>query len=153
MPKPKWRTRSRLRRKTLIFSLYLMISRKIVNLMDRIKWALRKFPSHKRTCYRVLTNSKFGLFYSNFLILTPTFSKVPMEKYGKNPNFSGKQHFYSYFQNPNEKSVLFRFVVYRDSYLNTTQKLRYITIRFSEAIPTPSKQKFTLFLSFHFLML
>ena len=54
---------------------------------------------------RVLTNSKFGLFYSSFLILTPTFSKVPIEKYGKNPNFSGKQHFYSYFQNPSEISV------------------------------------------------
>ena len=24
------------------------------------------------------------------------------EKYGKTPNFSGKQHFYSYFQNPSE---------------------------------------------------
>ena len=54
--------------------------------------------------HRVLTNSKFGLFYSNFLILTPTFSKVPIEKYGKTPNFSGKQHFYSYFQNPSENS-------------------------------------------------
>ena len=54
---------------------------------------------------RVLTNSKFGLFYSNFLILTPTFSKVPMEKYGKTPNFSGRQHFYSYFQNPSENSA------------------------------------------------
>ena len=53
---------------------------------------------------RVLTNSKFGLFYSNFLNLTPTFSKVPIEKYGKTPNFSGKQHFYSYFQNPGENS-------------------------------------------------
>ena len=55
---------------------------------------------------RVLTNSKFGLFYSNFLILTPTFSKVPIEKYGKTPIFSGKQHFYSYFQNPSENSGL-----------------------------------------------
>ena len=53
---------------------------------------------------RVLTNSKFGLFYSNFLILTPTFSKVPIEKYGKTPFFSGKQHFYSYFQIPSENS-------------------------------------------------
>ena len=35
---------------------------------------------------RVLTNSKFGLFYSNFLILTPT-SKVPIAKYGKTPIF------------------------------------------------------------------
>ena len=57
------------------------------------------------TCIiRVLTNSKFGVFYSNFLILTPTFSKVPIEKYGKTPIFSGKQHFYSYFQNPSENS-------------------------------------------------
>ena len=54
---------------------------------------------------RVLINSKFGLYYSNFLILTPTFSKEPIEKYGKNPIFSGEQHFYSYFQNPNENSV------------------------------------------------
>ena len=54
--------------------------------------------------FRVLTNSKFGLIYSNFLILTSFFSKVPMEKYGKTPNFSGRQHFYSYFQNPSENS-------------------------------------------------
>ena len=59
--------------------------------------------------FRVLTNSKFGLFYSNFLILTPTFSKVPIEKYGKTPNFSGKQHFYSYFQNPSENSAEYFF--------------------------------------------
>ena len=57
---------------------------------------------------RVLTNSIFGLFYSNFLILTPTFSKVPIEKYGKTPIFSGKLHFYSYFQNPSENSVVTR---------------------------------------------
>ena len=56
--------------------------------------------------YRVLINSKFGLFYSNFLILTPTFSKVPIEKYGKTPNFSSKQQFYSCFQNPSENSVI-----------------------------------------------
>ena len=30
---------------------------------------------------------------------------VPVEKYGKTPNFSGKQHFYSYFQNPSENSA------------------------------------------------
>ena len=54
--------------------------------------------------FRVLTNSKFGLFYSNFLNLTPTFSKVLVEKYGKTPIFSGKQHFYSYFQIPSENS-------------------------------------------------
>ena len=46
----------------------------------------------------VLTNSKFGLFYSNFLILTP----VPIEKIVKTLNFSGKQQFYSYFQIPSE---------------------------------------------------
>ena len=55
--------------------------------------------------FRVLTNSKFGLFYSNFLILTPTFSKVPIEKYVKTPILSGKQNFYSNFQNPSENSV------------------------------------------------
>ena len=53
---------------------------------------------------RVLTNSKLGVFYSNYLILTPTFSKVPIGKYGKTPIFSGKQQFYSYFQNPTENS-------------------------------------------------
>ena len=42
----------------------------------------------------------------NLDYFTPTFSKVPVEKYGKTPNFSGKQHFYSYFQNPSENSVL-----------------------------------------------
>ena len=29
-----------------------------------------------------------------------------MEKYGKTPNFSDRQHFYSYFQNPSENSAL-----------------------------------------------
>ena len=43
---------------------------------------------------------------------TPTFysesnfSKVPIEKYGNTPSFSGKQHFYSHFQKPSENSVL-----------------------------------------------
>ena len=55
---------------------------------------------------RVLTCSKFGLFYSNFLILIPTFSKLPTEKYGKTTFFSGKQHFYSYFQNPSESFMM-----------------------------------------------
>ena len=32
---------------------------------------------------RVLVNSKFGVFYSNFLSLTPTFLKVLIEKYSK----------------------------------------------------------------------
>ena len=54
---------------------------------------------------RVLINSKFGVFYSNFLSLTPTFCKVSTEKYSKTPTFSGRQHFYSYFQNPSENSV------------------------------------------------
>ena len=29
---------------------------------------------------------------------------MSIEKYGKTPIFSGKQHFYSYFQNPSENS-------------------------------------------------
>ena len=29
----------------------------------------------------------------------------PKEKHGKTPNFSGRQHFNSYFQNPSKKSV------------------------------------------------
>ena len=69
---------------------------------------LKLIPNVLSVCqHRVLTNSKFGLFYSNFLILTPTFSKVPIEKYGKTPFFSGKQHFYSYFQNPSENSATY----------------------------------------------
>ena len=59
----------------------------------------------------VLTNFKFGLFYSNFLILTPTFSKVPIEKIGKTLNFSGKQQFYSYCQNPSERLPAANFVI------------------------------------------
>ena len=75
-----------------------------------VKRNLRHYPkvvkerAYQSLVRRVLTNSKVGLFYSNFLILTPTFSKVPIEKYGKTPIFSGKQHFYSYFQNPSENS-------------------------------------------------
>ena len=33
-----------------------------------------------------------------------TFPKVQIEKYGKTPNFSKRQQFYSYFQNPSENS-------------------------------------------------
>ena len=29
--------------------------------------------------------------------------------YGKTPIFSGKQHFYSYFQNPNESSIVIHY--------------------------------------------
>ena len=38
----------------------------------------------------------------DYLILFPTFSKVPIEKYGKT-NFFWQTEFYSYFQNPSEK--------------------------------------------------
>ena len=55
---------------------------------------------------KVLTNSKFGLFYSNFFVLTPTFSKAQLKKYGKNSNCSGRQHIYSFLQNPCENSAL-----------------------------------------------
>ena len=76
----------------------------ILQFTEGIQWFhYRGGPTFSRRG-RVLTNSKLGLFYSNFLILTPTFSKVPIEKYGKTPSFSGKQHFYSYFQNPSENS-------------------------------------------------
>ena len=37
---------------------------------------------------RGLVNSKFGVIYSNFLNLTPTFWKGPIQRYGKTPNFS-----------------------------------------------------------------
>ena len=69
-----------------------------------INYTVKSDGANTKTSTRVLTNSKFGLFYSNFLILTPTFSKVPIEKYGKNPIFPDKQHFYSYFQNPSENT-------------------------------------------------
>ena len=54
--------------------------------------------------FRVLIYSIFGLFYSNFLIFTLTFSKVPVVKYAKALIFSGRQQFYSYFQNPSKSS-------------------------------------------------
>ena len=61
---------------------------------------------------KVFTISEFSLtpnldyFTPIFFILTPTFSKVPIEMYGKTPNLSGRQQFYSYFQNPSENSEL-----------------------------------------------
>ena len=55
--------------------------------------------------HRVLINSRFGVSYSNFSFLTPTFWKGSIEKYGKTPTFSGRQHFYSNFQNPSENPV------------------------------------------------
>ena len=54
---------------------------------------------------RVLVNSKFGVFYSNFFSLTPTYCKVSIEKYSKTPTFSGRHHFHLYFQNPSDNSV------------------------------------------------
>ena len=36
---------------------------------------------------RVLVNSKFGVFYSNFLSLTPIFGKASIEEYSKTPTF------------------------------------------------------------------
>ena len=55
---------------------------------------------------RVLVNSKFVVFYPNFLALTPTFCKASIEKYSKTPTFSGRQHFYSYFQNSSENCLV-----------------------------------------------
>ena len=51
-----------------------------------------------------LLTSNLDYFTPTFWFWLPTFSKVPIEKYGKTPIFSGKQHFYSYFQNPSENS-------------------------------------------------
>ena len=48
--------------------------------------------------FRVLINSRFGVSYSNFSFLTPTFWKVSTEKYGKTPTFSGWQHFTPIFK-------------------------------------------------------
>ena len=42
---------------------------------------------------RDLINSRFGVSYSNFSFLTPTFWKVSIDKYGKTPTLSGGQHF------------------------------------------------------------
>ena len=50
---------------------------------------------------RDLINSRFGVSYSNFSFLTPTFWKVSIDKYGKTPNFfrrSGGQHFSPIFK-------------------------------------------------------
>ena len=46
-----------------------------------------------------------GVFYSNFLSLTPIFCRASIEEYSKTPTFSGRQQFYSYFQNLSENSV------------------------------------------------
>ena len=48
--------------------------------------------------HRVLINSRFGVSYSNFSFLTPTFWKVSTEKYCKTPTFSGRQHFTPIFK-------------------------------------------------------
>ena len=53
---------------------------------------------------RVIVNSKFGVFYSNILSLTPTFCKVLIEEYSKTATFPGRQHFYLDFQNLSENS-------------------------------------------------
>ena len=56
--------------------------------------------------YRDLINSRFGVSYSNFSFLTPTFWKVSIDKYGKTPTFSGGQHFTPIFK------ILVRTLVY-----------------------------------------
>ena len=43
----------------------------------------RASDSMKLFIFIVLVNSRFGVFYSNFLSLTPTFYKVSIEKYSK----------------------------------------------------------------------
>ena len=59
---------------------------------------MRRDSCHKETNSRVLINSRFGVSYSNFSFLTPTFWKVSIEKYGKTPTFSGWQHFTPIFK-------------------------------------------------------
>ena len=44
-------------------------------------------------------------YFTPTLSLTPTFWEVLIEEYSKIPTFSGRQHFYSYFQNPSENSA------------------------------------------------
>ena len=58
----------------------------------------------KYIIHRVLINSKFGLFFSNIMFLTPTFSKVPIESMIKLQTFFARVQFYSYFQNPSMNS-------------------------------------------------
>ena len=67
-------------------------------------FGLAKFEALDQGNIWVLINSKFRLFYSNFFILTPTFSKVQIVKYGKTPNFFSRQHFYTHFQSNSENS-------------------------------------------------
>ena len=40
-----------------------------------------------RPCAEFSLTPNLGLFYSNFMILTPYFSKVPIEKYDKTQTF------------------------------------------------------------------
>ena len=77
-----------------------------VSLTGKSGWHYRGFQFRFKILCRVLVNSKFGVFYSNFLSLTPTFCKVSTEKYSKTPTFSGRQHFYSFFQNPSDNFAL-----------------------------------------------
>ena len=88
---------------------------------------------------RVLTNSKFGLFYSNFLILTPTFSQVPIEKYGKTPTFSDKQHFNSYFQNPSENSGPMYPTDQYIQQINVTNRPMYLTDQCTQHTNVPKR--------------
>ena len=70
----------------------------------RVNFGIKGYHIYYSIKGRVLTNFKFEYFYSNFPFLTLTFSKVPIEKYGKTPNFSSRQKFYFYFQNPSENA-------------------------------------------------
>ena len=83
---------------------------------------IQKSPAISPTLQRKTfgkTTAEFSLtpnledFTPTFCLLTTTFCKVSVEKYSKTPTFSGRQHFYSYFQNPSENSArLFAAAVY-----------------------------------------
>ena len=87
-----------MRRKTLIFSLYLMISRKIANLMDWIymnQQNLQMFMLCLRSIYARMT------FNCPLMLNKVGSEKIPLP----------------------QAHMLFRCVVYRDSYLDTNPKI------------------------------
>ena len=85
--------------------LYLLLFADDAVLFSETCEGLQRNIDNLEKYWRVLLNSNIGVLNSNFLILTPTFGKVPIVKYRQNPTFLEIPHFYSNFQNLSENSV------------------------------------------------
>ena len=67
--------------------IFILVLKKILNRSYICHYIYRILIFLSYHTVRVLINSRFGVSYSNFSFLTPTFWKVSIEKYGKTQLF------------------------------------------------------------------